>query len=135
MLALTASIYLLPPSNSVRGFLLEIKMKKNPPRYSVFVTLFFTDTNGKSTEQSLVTTHCPTNAKNLSEIAAYTRLQVVTGFNQGQYIIGERKAFVKVYSFIEVAPEDYQVLEKYMDVTYINKEQVDAWWNFKSTHS
>ena len=110
-------------------------MKKNPPKYSVFVTLLFTNSSGKSTEQLLVTTHCPTNAKNLSEIAAYTRLQVVTGFSEGQYIICNRKSFVKVYNFIEVSTEDYQVLEKYMDVTYLNKEQVDAWWTFKASHS
>ena len=110
-------------------------MKKNPHKYSVFVTLLFTDRCGKSTEQLLVTTHCPTNAKNLAEIAAYTRLQVVTGLSEGQYIICDRKSFVKVYNFVEVSPEDYQVLEKYMDATFINKEQVDAWWAFKSTNS
>jgi len=107
---------------------------KKLTNYSVFVTLFI-DGNEKVTEQSLVTTHCPTNAKILAEIAAYTRVRLVTGFEHGKYIVGNRKAFVKVQNFNEVSTEDYQILEKYMDVTFINKEQIDAWWDFKATHS
>lgn len=107
---------------------------KKLPKFSVFVTLFI-DGGEKVTEQSLITTHCPTNPKILAEVAAYTRVRFVTGFEHGKYIVANRKAFVKVQTFNEVSAEDYQVLEKYMDVTYINKEQIDAWWTFKAAHS